>query len=70
LFFASDDAPLDAPGPDTPPPSAGLIEMAALDPGSSSVVLARDQRRPQSVASDGKRVFWANKDCAIWSLTP
>jgi hypothetical protein len=70
LFFASDDRPIDSPGPEAPPPSAGLIEMAALDPGSASVVLARGQRRPQSIASDGTRVFWSTGDCAIWSLEP
>lgn len=68
VFFAADDYWLDYPGPEAPPANAGVIEMAPLAPGSISTVLARGQNRPQSIASDGNRVFWSTGDCAIWGL--
>ncbi len=67
VFFASDDHTIDDPAPDVPPAGAGLIEAAAPDPDAANVVLARGQRRTQSIAADGDRVFWATIDCAIWS---
>ncbi|HVU53357.1 MAG TPA: hypothetical protein VHL80_21880 [Polyangia bacterium] len=70
VFFVADDHALGAPAPGTLPAGTSLIEKATSDPDVPNVVLARGQRRPQSIASDGARVFWATADCAIWSLAP
>jgi hypothetical protein len=66
VFIASSSQPWDT-APGDPPARDGVLERLALAPGATPVVLARDQARPTSIASDDARVFWSTADCTILS---
>jgi hypothetical protein len=64
VFIASSSQPFDA-APGAPPARDGVIERLSLTPGATPIVLARDQVRASSIASDDTHVYWSTADCTI-----
>lgn len=51
--------------------TTSTIVDVASEPAESPVLqLARGQKTPKSIATDGARVYWSDADCAIWSIAP
>jgi Stigma-specific protein, Stig1 len=43
----------------------GFVEKTLYAPGSTTGVIARQQKAPMSIAVDATRVYWSTGDCAI-----
>jgi prepilin-type processing-associated H-X9-DG protein len=49
-------------------PTTGTVQKVAMAEGATLVPLARNINGPQSIAVDGKKVFFATADCEIQTL--
>jgi hypothetical protein len=47
--------------------NSGFIDKAPLVKDSNTTILARGQNAPDSIASDGTKVYWSTGDCKIMS---